>query len=71
MFVWQLSAPKGRAQGREALMAGWGGGAAASLQSAIAQYERGFHEGGAEKVRRRFEMEFIREEEKHRSEQLF
>lgn len=51
-------------------MAGWGGGAA-SLQSAIAQYERGFHEGGAEKVRRRFEMEFIREEEKHRSEQLF
>lgn len=51
-------------------MAGWGG--AASLQSAIARYERGFHErGGAEKVRRRFEMEFIREEEKHRSEQLF
>lgn len=44
---------------------------AASLQSAIALYERGFHEGGAEKVRRRFEQEFIRQEEKHRSEQLF
>lgn len=52
-------------------MAGWGGGMAASLQSAIALYERGFHEGGAEKVRRRFEQEFIRQEEKHRSEQLF
>lgn len=59
----------GSYQLQKALMAGWGG--AASLQSAIAQYERGFHEGGAEKVRRRFEMEFIREEEKHRSEQLF
>lgn len=51
-------------------MAGWGGGQLHS-NLPLLNTKRGFHEGGAEKVRRRFEMEFIREEEKHRSEQLF